>query len=127
MMKSNRALTLARTAQARDYYLGAALDDLDYMVNNSKPGFALLPEVLNFRAETLVRLGFGARAVLDCERAIELKPDYWPPYATLSDFYKSVGEVGKARETLQKGLQSSPNSKALAGRLAALNVGKPPR
>jgi hypothetical protein len=62
--------------------------------------------------------------VHELERAIELKSDYWPPYASLSDYYRDIGDRSKAREVLEKGLVSIPGSKALKTRLAKLTQQK---
>jgi len=56
---------------------------------------------------------------------MELKPDYWPAYAALSEHYVKVGDVAKAREVLQKGLEVTPDEKALKRRLAELDKAKP--
>ena len=65
--------------------------------------------------------------VLDLERAISLKPDYWPPYAELSDHFKSTGEIDKARSTLEMGLAKSPDATALKRRLTELSAAKKTR
>ena len=82
--------------------------------------FVLLPEMLTKKGENLIRLGRPWEAVTELHHAIELRPDYWPPYAVLSDHYKATGDQPKAREWLEKGLASSPNTKALQQRLAEL-------
>jgi tetratricopeptide (TPR) repeat protein len=69
----------------------------------------------------------GVLAVPELERAIELKPDYWPPYVQLSDYYKESGQTALAREMLEKALSHSPGVETLKQRLADLNGsrGKP--
>ena len=54
------------------------------------------------------------------ERAAELKPDYWPPFGQLGDYYKEKGDLPKAREVLEKGLSFSPDASGLKRRLAEL-------
>jgi hypothetical protein len=52
-----------------------------------------------------------------------LKPDYWPPYGSLSDYYKTVGEIAKARELLETAISFAPDSRSLKRRLAELGLG----
>jgi Tfp pilus assembly protein PilF len=60
----------------------------------------------------------NAEAVL--RRAIELKRDYWPAYAALSDHYKNMGQLAKSREVLEQGLSLSPDAKPLSTRLSQM-------
>jgi hypothetical protein len=57
-------------------------------------------------------------------RAIELKPQYWPPYVALSDYFKELGQIAVAREWLEKGLAAAPNAQPLLRRLAELDRAK---
>ena len=94
------------------------------MIDRAPPDFVLLPEILMKKGENLIRLGQGANGNLQLLRAIELKPDYWPPYAAMSDYYKKTGDLKNAREVLEKGLSASPEAKALKERLANLDAVK---
>jgi hypothetical protein len=122
LMKTNRAVLLARDATTRNFYLRDANREYDYVITRSPDDFLLLPEILTKRAENLARLGSGAIGVLDLERAISLKPDYWPAYAALSDYYKTDGDIAKAREVLEAGLLKSPDAPALQRRLTELTA-----
>ena len=73
------------------------------------------------KGQSLIRLGRGAAAVPELERAIALKPDYWPPYVQLSDYYKESGQIALAREILEKALAQSPGVETLKQRLAELD------
>ncbi len=121
LMKTNRAMFLARTPQLRTFYLNDAVSEYDFVIQRVKPGFPMLPEILMKKGDNLIRLGRGALGVQELERAIELKPDYWPPYTVLSDYYKATGDIKKAREALETALSFSPDAKALKTRLAELN------
>lgn len=125
LMKANRGLFLAREPWLRESYLGYSIEEFDYVIERAPDDFLLLPEILTKKGEILVRLRKGPVAVTSFERAAQLKPDYWPPYAHMSDYYKSIGNMGKAREILDKGLSFSPDAMALKRRLAELNPGKP--
>lgn len=120
---TNRAL-YERTKVERDRRLGESLGDLGYVIARVRPDFVLLPEILTKRAENLISLGRATQALPDLLRAIELRPDYWPPYATLSDHYKQLGDVASARSWLEKGLAASPQAKPLETRLRNLNAAR---
>ena len=124
LMKTNRGLYLAREPWLRQSYLGYTIEEFDYVIDRVPDDFVLLPEILTKKGENLVRLRKGPVAVMSFERAAELKPDYWPPYAQLSDYYKSIGDTTKAREILEKGLSSSPDATALKRRLLEIGDGK---
>jgi tetratricopeptide (TPR) repeat protein len=120
LMKLHRAKALARDARVRSFNYASAIDEFDYVLKQAKPNFVLLPEILVRRGEALLGLGRHAQALAEFERAIELKPDYWPAYAQISDHYKSVGELAKARQALEDGLQHAPDAKGLRRRLQEL-------
>lgn len=120
LMKANRALLLDIGDQNRQFYLADAINEFNYVIERASDDFILLPEILTSKGKNLVLLGRGPVAVLMFERAAELKPDYWPPYAQLADYYKGIGEITKAQGVLQKGLSFSPEASALKRRLAEL-------
>jgi hypothetical protein len=122
LMKTNRAMLLARDPDTRRFYLGDAISEYDYVIQHSTDDFVLLPEILTKKGENLVRLGKGPLAIYEFDRARTLKPDYWPPYAHLSDYYRSTGDIARARETLTQGLESSPGAAALRRRLSELDT-----
>ena len=124
LMKTNRGVLLARSEQWRRFYLNDAIGEFDYVIDHAPPDFVLLPEILMKKGENLIRLGQDGSGNLQLLRAIELKPDYWPPYAVMSDYYKKTGDLKNAREVLEKGLLASPDAKALKERLANLDAVK---
>lgn len=126
LMKTNRALLLARTKQVRNYYLHSSVQEFDYVINSSPSTFFMLPEIYTKRGENLLRLRELGEGMMSLQHAIDLKPDYWPPYAALGDYFKETGNYAKAAEWLQKGLAASPNAKPLQERLAALKKAPPP-
>lgn len=129
LMKTNRAMLLARDGDVRMHYLSESIGEFDYVLKRIPPDFVLLPEILTKRGENLIRLGKAPIGVLDLERATEVKPDYWPAFAQLGDYYKSAGDRAKAREWLERGLRGSPGAAALTRRLAELDAarGEPKR
>jgi len=121
LMASNRASFSSPNRQERMRNLNDSIGEFNYVIERAPANFALLPEIYTKKGENLIRLGKGPHGVLELNRAIDIKPDYWPPYAAMSDYYKEIGDSGKAREWLEKGLSTSPNTKALMRRLAELD------
>jgi len=124
LMKAHRGTFLARTELARTHFLSDAVREYDYVIQQSTPDFVLLPEVLTKKGQALLRLSRIPAAMVVFERAIEIKPDYWPPYAHASDHYKEIGEFEQARELLTRGLASAPNTSALQRRLTELDAAR---
>ncbi len=124
LMDVNYAKFWARSRQERNFRLQTSIQQFDYVIERSSPDDKLLPEFLTKKGESLVALGRGVLAIAEFNRAIQLKPDYWPPYAALSDYYKDSGNIKIAREVLERGLSSSPDVKALTRRLAELDAVK---
>ena len=120
LLKTNRALFLTTTKRYREFYLRDSLVEFDYVIERSPDNFVLLPEILTKKGENLVRLGRGDKAVETFERAVELNPKYWPPYAQLADYYQAGGQRDKAREILTKGLEQNPDAPGLRRRLNEL-------
>lgn len=114
------ALYFSSSKQDREHQLGQSVKEFDYVVARVTPDFVLLPEILARRGENQLRLGNRPQGVQDLNRAIELKADHWPPYAALSDHYKSLGDLDAAREWAEKGLAAVPGTRALQRRLAEL-------
>lgn len=121
LMKTNRALYLAREPRTREFYLRDSITEFNYVLEHASEDFVLLPEILTKKGENLIRLGKGAIGIYELERAISLKPEYWPPYAQMSDYYKEAGDRKKARDMLEAGLAKVPDAKALRRRLAELD------
>jgi tetratricopeptide (TPR) repeat protein len=121
LMKTNRATLLAKSAYTRQFYLNSAVSEFDYVLERVSKDFILLPEVLTKKGENLVRLGKGPAAMFVLERAAEVKPDYWPSWAQMADYYKDTGDTRKAREVLEQALSFSPDAAALKRRLAELD------
>lgn len=120
LMHLHRAKVLARDAQARGFNYDSAVREFDYIMERTSRDFPLLPEMLTKKGEALLGRGKAALALAEFERAIELKPDYWPPYALISDHYRANGDLVKARQILEEGLKRSPGVKGLQRRLKEL-------
>lgn len=123
LMKTNRAIFLARNQRDRQFLLVDAIGEFDYVIRSAPPDFVLLPEIYTKKGENLIRLG-RPEGIVELQRVVGLKPDYWPPYAALSDYFVQVKDLAKAQEWLEKGLAASPEATALLRRKAELNRGK---
>lgn len=123
LISHNNALS-AKTKGKRISLLAHSTHEWSYVVRNVGPTFIMLPEILTKRGENFIRIGDASKGAQDLERATELKPDYWPPYAALSDFFKSAGDITNARSWLERGLAAAPDAKALKRRLAELGPEK---
>jgi tetratricopeptide (TPR) repeat protein len=121
LMKTNRALILVRNQQDRQFYLMDSITEFDFVIQRASPDFLMLPEIFTKKGENLLRLGRPAQGIAELQRAIELKPDYWPPYATISDHFKQVKDFASARQWLEKGLAAAPDAAALRQRLSDLS------
>jgi hypothetical protein len=124
LMKTNRAILLARERKYRLYYLNESIDEFNYVLRYMPENHILMPEVLTRKGDNLIRLDRAALGIKDLTRAAKIKPDYWPPYAIMSDYYKATGNIEKAREVLQTGLSFSPDAKSLKRRLAEVDTAK---
>ncbi|MCC7486346.1 MAG: tetratricopeptide repeat protein [Burkholderiales bacterium] len=122
---NNATFASKLTTARRKALYGAAIREVNYVIRNSSPRFVLAPEILTKRGEWHARLDANASAIPDFAKAIELKPDYWPAYAGMSDMYQRAGDTARAREWLEKGLAQVPDSRALRQKLAEL--GRAPR
>lgn len=99
----------------------AALNNLEYMESRASSGFVLMPELYLKKGRVLLRLRRDHKALQAFRRAIELKRDYVPAYAALSDFYLDRGKPEPARKVLQEGLEVVPDASILQRRLAELS------
>jgi tetratricopeptide (TPR) repeat protein len=121
LSNTHRALFKPLTKRERSAELQASIVEFDYLLTRATPDFVLLPEILTKRGENLLRLGRTPEAIPTLMRAIEIKADYWPPYAALGDHYKEMGQIQEARAWLEKGLAASPGATALQKRLRELS------
>ena len=121
LVATNRANFAAKNMQERLSNLAFSVGEFDYVIERAPRNFPLLPEILTRKGENLIKLRRAPEGVRALFQAIELKPDYWPPYAHISDYYKSLGEIARARELLEEGLAKAPNTKALKQRMADLD------
>lgn len=120
LAQTNHAMFNTRSSQERNSYLVTSIGDFDYVIRNAPADFPLLPEILTRKGENLLRITRTAEGTAALFQAIEIKPDYWPPYSILSDHYKEQKNFALARSYLEKGLSAAPDAKPLQQRLRDL-------
>lgn len=122
-----RAERSSTSATAREYLRHSAVGDIQYVVNNAKPDFILLPEVYTRLGSTYLLLRDERRAEQAFKAAMAAKPDYWPPYARWAEYQKFKGRPrDEIRATVREGLRYSPNSKTLLSLWTELGGGPLP-
>lgn len=100
------------------------IGEIDFILNRGvPPDFILLPEMMLNRGRALVRLKQFDAALKNFEKAIEAKPDYWPPYAEIAELHVHRGDKARAFEVLRSGLAAAPGAEALRKRLSDLGGG----
>lgn len=117
----SRAQHAGASAQVRHHLLTSSVDEYDYVIRYAPGNFVLLPEIRTKKGQSLARLGRNPQAASEFAQAIQLKPDYWPPYAYLSDLHVDLGDIANARRVLDAGLKKVPDAQALLRRRAALD------
>jgi len=111
---SNRARLLSKTKTERLRWLGASIGDFDYILNHTRgQPFVLTPEILYRKGENLLDLGRVSEGLASLQQAMQVKPDYWPPYAMVAEYYQKAGDLAKAREYVAKGLSVAPDARRL--------------
>jgi tetratricopeptide (TPR) repeat protein len=118
----NRASFMSRTEQERIHNLSTSVRECDYVIHNTPADFSMLPDIFTTKGQSLLKMGSVGQGVLELQRAIDMKPDHWPAYAAIGDYYKEAGQIEKAREWLEKGLAAAPNTRPLMRRLSGLDV-----
>lgn len=124
LVHTNRGTMLFRDPVERKRALNFSIPEFDYVLRHAPKDFVLLPELYTKRGGNLIRLGRTEEGMQDLRRAMELKSDYWPPYAVMSDYYRDAGNPAKAKEWLDKALSVAPNAKALQLRVSELRAGR---
>ena len=109
-----------RTKEDKSFMLSEAVNNFDYVIEHTKPGFILLPEVHYNRGKALRLLGRAPEALSDWLEAIRLNPMYVPGYLTIADYYVELKQRGKALQTVSEGLRYVPASTGLQQRYQEL-------
>ncbi|MGZ8215952.1 tetratricopeptide repeat protein [Methylomagnum sp.] len=119
----NKAMVML-DKRARNSLLFYSLSDIEYVIERARPAFVFLPEIHTGKARILSQLGRDVEAFTALNKALQLKPDYWPASMRLSDYYKKHGDLENAKKVLVKALEKTPNVKIIQKRLSELSAAK---
>lgn len=98
-----------------------AVDECDYVLERLPDDTCpLIPEIHYTRGIALMTLGRRLEGLESFTKAIEIRPDYAPPYVALSQYFESAGDVGEATRIVREGLTRAPDAPQLRERLAEL-------
>ena len=100
-----------------------ALFDIKRAIDYSEPDFVFLPNMHLSQARILFVLDQKANALSVLNKLIEMKSDYAPAYAELSDYYADNGDKPRAIKILRQGIDHTEDAEILLKRLKQL--GKP--
>lgn len=98
----------------------SVVDEIDYTMEHTTPDLVLLPEMWLNRGRALVRLGQRDQALQSFAKAIEIKPDYWPPYVDSANILVQRGAREQAIRMLEQALAQAPDARPVRARLAEL-------
>jgi tetratricopeptide (TPR) repeat protein len=110
----------AATSGGDKFNYDRAVDNLNYVIRNADPSFALMPDVYFQKGYVLERLGEREAAAAEYQNALRAKADYTPASAALVQHYLDLGDVEAARAALEEGLKHAPSSTTLAAKKSAL-------
>ena len=104
-------------AAQRRFLWERSINEYDYMIRNSSPTMALMPEIHLKKGESFVALGRLAEAQAAFEASRQLKPDYWPAYTRWIDELLKAKQFSAALALAEEGLQHVPFHPELLARL----------
>lgn len=113
LVKLRRATLPGTPARVRSFELSNAVDEFNYVIQNSGSDFIMLPEVYLRRGDAQVLLGDVVGAGESFEASRRAKPDYAPAYTHWADELFRAGAKKNAITTLEAGLRVAPNSPQL--------------
>jgi len=104
----------------RESKMRYALTDIQYSIDRSDLDFTFLPDMLAAKARVLSILSRNNEAILVLKKAIEIKPDYVPAIAQLSDFFVNQGDKSQAIKVLETGIDNTERATSLIKKLEKL-------
>jgi tetratricopeptide (TPR) repeat protein len=99
----------------------AIMGNLNYMIQNAKTDFKLMPDVYYYRSQAHQLSGKTGEATRDLRKAIELNPAYVPAYTLLADYLQRQGQQQEALRIVSDGLRHKPDSVSLQRLYARLS------
>lgn len=105
----------------RAKWYSASIPEIDYVIRAVSEDYVLMPEFLTRKGEALVYIKKFREADQTLQRAIELKPDYWPAYAQLAEGLIARKNLDAAREVLKQGVSRAQEPRTLQKMLDELD------
>ena len=120
LLKLRRAMLPGTPAHTRKFELGSAIDEFNYMIQNSTANFIMLPEIYVRRGDAQVLLGDVVGAGESFEASRRAKPDYSPAYTHWAEELAKNGAKKNALGILEAGLRIAPSSAELRASYAKM-------
>ena len=112
-IRVNRVIAGRMSPVIRHGTLLGAIADYEYVVNNSKPNFVMLPEVFLKIGDTHVLMKNYPKASEAFAKSRSLKPDFWPPYSHWANALELTVSKKAALAHLEEGMRAAPKAAAL--------------
>jgi tetratricopeptide (TPR) repeat protein len=113
LVSERRSQAAGMSHATRDHLLNSAVADSYYVIREGAPDFVLLPEIYTRIGEFFVKLGQPGEAQAHFDKAREIKPDYWPPYARSAELLSRLDRKQSALKVLETGLEQMPDEPKL--------------
>jgi len=104
----------------KKYNYRLAIGEYKYVIHHSTADAVLLPDLWLRIGKARLARGEHVKAVYAFNTVMQIKPDYTPAYAYMSDVYIKLGDIEHARSVIEKGLKVVPESGLLNARLKSL-------
>ncbi len=87
--------------------MGKAVSELGYITRKAPASLPLIPKAHVEKGIALMELRRIYEAILEFQKAIKLKPDYYLAYVQLSGCYTLLGDKKKAKKILMLGIKKA--------------------
>lgn len=113
LVKMRRGLLTVGNPGTRKYLLQSAVDEFNYVIEQSDPDFVMLPEVFLRRGDAQLELQDVGGAMESYGIARRLKPDFALPYVHWAKELARLGRTKEALAHLEDGMRVAPNDPKL--------------
>ena len=120
LIKQRRALAPGQTTFNRNALLEQAVNEFQYVIDNSLVNFILLPDVFVQRGDVQALLKRYLEAIESYQEAKARKPDYWRAYSRWAAALVSLNNRKSALAVLEDGMRAVPADPKLRAQYKAL-------
>lgn len=113
LVRERRAFAPGKKSVDRSYAIASAIDEFNYVINNSEPGFIMLPEIFVKKADLQVMLAQYAEAIDSFRSAVAAKPDFWRAYSRWAAALDQMKSRKAALAILEDGMRAAPSEPRL--------------